>query len=164
MFVRLALLFITVPLAELALLVWVGRWMGILPTVALVVTTGILGAALARHQGLAALAGFRAALDAGQLPHRELAEGVLILVAGAVLLTPGLLTDIAGFLLLVPPVRRWTRDRLLNAIGRRWKTPVRWSPREGAMEVDYRVVDGAGEERPTERPRLQGGDEGDGPD
>jgi UPF0716 protein FxsA len=150
MFVRLAFLFVAVPLIELALLVWLGRRMGLLPTVLLVVATGILGAALARRQGLAALRDFRAALDLGQLPHRELVGGVLVLVAGAVLLTPGLLTDVAGFLLLVPAVRRRVRDRLLDAIGRRWQAPVRWTPREGAMEADYRVVEGTTTDRPRE--------------
>lgn len=142
MLARLALLFVTVPLAELAILVWVGRRMGLVPTVALVVVTGIAGAALARRQGLATLGRFRGALDAGRLPHRELLDGVLILVAGAVLLAPGLLTDLAGLLLLVPPVRRLVRERAMAAIGRRWTLPVRWSPQEGAVEAEYRVVEG----------------------
>ena len=165
MLARLALLFVTVPLAELALLVWVGRQVGLLPTVVLVVVTGIAGAALARWQGLATLARFRAALDAGQLPHRELVDGVLILVAGAVLLTPGLLTDLAGFLLLVPPVRRRVRERVVAAIGRRWTVPVRWSPREGAVEADYRVVEegsAADERRERPPPDIAPGDGDDG--
>lgn len=141
MLARLALLFVAVPLAELAILVWLGRRVGLVPTVTLVVVTGILGAWLARRQGVATWSRFRAALDAGQLPHRELVEGVLVLVAGAVLLTPGLLTDVVGFLLLVPAVRHRVRDRAVAAIGRRWKTPVRWTGREGAVEADYRVVE-----------------------
>jgi UPF0716 protein FxsA len=162
MLARLALLFVTVPLAELALLVWVGRRVGLVPTVALVVVTGIAGAALARWQGLATLDRFRAALDAGRLPHRELVDGVLILVAGAVLLTPGLLTDLAGFLLLVPPVRRLVRDRAMAAIGRRWTLPVRWSPQEGAVEAEYRVVE---DDEEREEGRLgNGGGPGDGAD
>lgn len=160
MLARLALLFVTVPLAELALLVWVGRRMGLLPTVALVVVTGIAGAALARWQGLATLGRFRAALDAGRLPHRELVDGVLILVAGAVLLTPGLLTDVAGFLLLVPPARRFVRDRAMAAIGRRWTLPVRWSPREGAVEAEYRLVD-AEERLVTDLEEIEAPREGD---
>ena len=115
MLARLALLFIAVPLAELALLVWIGGRVGLAPTVALVVVTGILGAALARRQGLAAWTRFRTALAAGRPPHREIVEGLLVLVAGAVLLTPGLLTDAAGFLLMVPAVRR----RVARWIGRR---------------------------------------------
>lgn len=145
MLARLALLFVTVPLAELAILVWVGRRMGLLPTVALVVLTGIVGAALARRQGLATLGRFRAALDAGRLPHHELVDGLLILVAGALLLAPGLLTDLTGLLLLIPPVRRLVRERAMAAIGRRWTLPVPWSPGEGAVEAEYRVVDAESE-------------------
>lgn len=124
MFFRLALLFVAVPLVELALLIQVGRWMGLLPTVALVVVTGILGAALARLQGLATLVRFRTALEEGRLPHRELVEGVFILVAGAVLLTPGLLTDTAGFLLLVPPVRHALAARVLRWLQGRTRVVV----------------------------------------
>ncbi|MFP3940615.1 MAG: FxsA family protein [Thermoanaerobaculia bacterium] len=107
MFLRLLLLFTTVPLVELALLLWIGRHIGVLPTVLLIFLTGALGAALARYQGLAAWQRLQDALAAGRLPGRELVEGFLILLAGAVLLTPGVLTDAAGFLLLVPPARRW---------------------------------------------------------
>lgn len=104
---RLLLLFTTVPLVELALLLWIGARIGVLPTVVLILVTGVAGAALARHQGLAAWRRFQRALAEGRLPGREVVEGLLILLAGAVLLTPGVLTDAAGFLLLVPPVRRW---------------------------------------------------------
>lgn len=107
MLLRLLLLFTTVPLIELALLLWIGRHLGVLPTVALIFLTGVLGATLARFQGLATWRRFQAALEAGRLPGRELVEGFLILLAGAVLLTPGVLTDAVGFLLLIPPARRW---------------------------------------------------------
>lgn len=152
MFFRLALLFVGVPLVELALLIQVGSWVGVLPTVALVVVTGILGAALARHQGLATLARFQQAVAEGRLPHRELVEGILILVAGAVLLTPGLLTDTAGFLLLVPPVRRLLALRVGSWLGRRVvvtdsraraRTGWRAEPRRGedpeTVDVDFEV-------------------------
>lgn len=104
---RLLLLFTTVPLIELALLLWIGARIGVPATIALILATGAAGAALARHQGLATWRRFQAALAAGRLPGSELVEGFLILVAGAVLLTPGVLTDAAGFLLLIPPARRW---------------------------------------------------------
>lgn len=152
MFVRLALLFVTVPLVELVLLVQVGRLVGLLPTVALVIVTGILGAALARREGLKTLARFRAALDAGRLPHLELVEGLLILIAGAVLLTPGLLTDVAGFLLLVPPVRAAVGKRLVAALEQRIvvvgtrapgeprrREPEAFDPE--VIDVDYEVRD-----------------------
>jgi UPF0716 protein FxsA len=117
--VRLILLFTTVPLLELALLLWIGSRVGVLPTVALILLTGVLGAALARHQGFATWRRFDAALSEGRLPGRELAEGLLILVAGAVLLTPGVLTDAAGFLILVPAVRKPLIDRVVRAARRR---------------------------------------------
>ena len=101
----LILLFVTVPLVELWLLIWVGGQLGTMATVALVIGTGILGATLARYEGLATLRRFQSRLAAGQLPHQDIIDGLLILMAGAVLLTPGLLTDTVGFLLLVPPVR-----------------------------------------------------------
>ncbi|MEM7051369.1 MAG: FxsA family protein [Acidobacteriota bacterium] len=151
MFFRLALLFIAVPLIELALLVTLGQRVGLVPTVALVVLTGILGAALARHQGLATLGRLQAALAAGKPPHRELAQSALILLAGAVLLTPGLLTDIAGFLLLAPAIRRRAAQALVRALGRRF-TRVRVSD-PGAVEVDYEVVDPAPRGEPREPPR-----------
>ena len=115
----LILLFITVPLAELALLIWVGAKVGVGATVALVIVTGILGASLARWQGLVTLSRFQTRLAAGELPHEDLIDGILILIAGAVLLTPGLLTDATGFLLLVPAVRGGVRRRLVARLGRR---------------------------------------------
>lgn len=142
MFLRLLLLFTTVPLVELALLLWIGRHIGILPTVLLIFFTGALGATLARHQGLSTWQRLEAALAAGRLPGRELVEGFLILLAGAVLLTPGVLTDVAGFLLLVPPVRRWivrqARARLqgrMVVVGTRGPDRRPSSPGAGAADV-----------------------------
>lgn len=155
MFFRLALLFVVVPLVELALLIQVGRWMGLLPTVALVVVTGILGAALARLQGLATLMRFRRAVNEGRLPHRELVEGMFILVAGAVLLTPGLLTDAAGFLLLVPPVRRALAARVLRWLQGRARVVV----------TTTRTGERGPERRPGVDPRIEDlrrGDEREG--
>jgi UPF0716 protein FxsA len=139
-------LFVVVPLLELALLVWIGERVGILPTVALVVLTGILGAALARWQGVATWGRFRAAVEAGRMPHRELVEGLLVLVAGAVLLTPGLLTDAAGFALLVPAVRgrvgNWIADRLAQRVQLAGVAAAQSRPAAGgAVEVEYQVVE-----------------------
>jgi len=103
---RLLLIFIAVPLIDLAILFRVGRILSFWPTVSLVVLTGIVGAALAKHQGLRTLARINAELSAGRLPTSQLADGLLILLAGAVLMTPGFLTDLFGLLLLVPPFRR----------------------------------------------------------
>jgi UPF0716 protein FxsA len=109
MFLRLLLLFTVVPLVELFLLVKLGTVVGVGPTIALVIFTGVLGAWLARQQGLVVLRRLRAELEAGRLPAGALIDGLLILVAGAVLLTPGLLTDALGFVLLVPPSRAVVR-------------------------------------------------------
>ena len=126
---RLILLFVTVPLVELALLIWVGERIGTLMTVALVIGTGILGATLARLEGLATLRRFQNRMAAGELPHQDIIDGLLILLAGAVLLTPGLLTDTAGFLLLVPPVRAVVRRAIGNRLERRF---LRVSPGGGS--------------------------------
>ncbi len=114
MFVRLLLLFTAVPLVELFLLVKMGTVVGVGPTIALVIFTGVLGAWLARQQGLGVLHRLRVELAEGRLPADALIDGLLILVAGAVLLTPGLLTDALGFVLLVPPSRAVVR-RILAA-------------------------------------------------
>lgn len=121
-FGRLALLFVVVPLVELALLVQMGRWIGLWPTVALVFATGVLGAALARAEGMRTLWSLQQDLGEGRLPGRAILDGAAILVGGALLLTPGLLTDVVGFSLLFPPTRRllqrWGRRRIERMIER----------------------------------------------
>ncbi|MEJ2538441.1 MAG: membrane protein FxsA [Gemmatimonadota bacterium] len=120
MFARLALLFIVVPLLELALLIQVGQVVGVLPTVLLVLATGIAGAALARREGTRTLSALQQELGEGRLPGRALLDGLCVLVGGAFLLTPGILTDVAGFVLLLPPsrrwVQRWIRGRMERAL------------------------------------------------
>lgn len=103
---RLILLFVTVPLLELALLLQVGQWIGLGPTVALVIATGFAGAALARQQGLRAFLEVQREMATGVLPGRSLLDGLSILVGGALLLTPGVLTDVLGFSLILPLSRR----------------------------------------------------------
>ncbi len=103
---RLLLLFIVVPAVELILLIQMGQWIGVLPTVGLIVITGIVGAYLTRQQGLQIWRRLQQELQTGQMPGEALLEGAMILVAGAVLLTPGILTDALGFLLLIPPTRK----------------------------------------------------------
>jgi UPF0716 protein FxsA len=118
-FFRLLLLFTLVPLVELYLLIRIGSVIGVVPTIAIVVVTGALGAALARHQGLGVLRRLQEDLAAGRPPTDALIDGLLILVAGAMLLTPGLITDAAGFLLLVPAGRRMVRRAVSAAFSRR---------------------------------------------
>ena len=106
---RLLLLFILVPIVELALLLEIGKRVGLPATLAIIVSTGALGAYLARRQGLGVLAKIRSEIDQGRLPTGHLVDGALILVAGAVLMTPGVLTDALGFFCLIPASRKWIR-------------------------------------------------------
>jgi UPF0716 protein FxsA len=110
MFPRLLILFIGIPLIELVLFLKIGSKIGLPATVAVVVLTGFLGAALTKRQGLQVFAKYQKALAEGRMPHAEVIEGLMILVAGAVLLTPGFLTDAIGFAMLVPPVRAVLRQ------------------------------------------------------
>lgn len=119
LFRTLLLLFVGIPLAELALLVQLGRWVGLGPTIALVLITGVLGAWLARAEGLRVLLGARSELAAGRMPGRAIQDGLAVLVGGAVLLTPGLLTDLFGFALLLPPTRRIIVQAIRHRIQRR---------------------------------------------
>ena len=101
---KLLLLFIIVPAVELGLLIQVGIYLGTWPTLALIVFTGIVGAYLARRQGLSVLTTCaEEQMDRGELPAGSLADGVMILVAGALLMAPGILTDAFGFSLLATP-------------------------------------------------------------
>jgi UPF0716 protein FxsA len=104
-FGTLLLLFLVVPLAEIYLLIQAGGVIGALNTVALVVLTAVVGAWLLRLQGLATLRRVQQSLERGELPETALVEGVLLLLAGALLLTPGFITDAVGFALLVPAAR-----------------------------------------------------------
>lgn len=119
MFFRLLLLLTVVPFVELLILLRVAEWLGWQGTIALVILTGVLGAWLARREGLKTLARIRDDLNAGIPPAGAVVDGVLILVAGVVLVTPGVLTDLCGFALLIPQIRRWVRRRLSESFKKR---------------------------------------------
>lgn len=102
----LFLLFVIMPVLELYVLIRVGQWIGAWPTIGLVFLTAAVGITLLRYQGLATLQAVRARLDAGELPAREMVEGLVLVVGGAVFLAPGFITDIFGFCCLLPPTRR----------------------------------------------------------
>ena len=116
---RLIFIFVVVPLLELAVLLRIGQWIGLMPTVALVVTTGVAGAALARQQGIRAFLAVQRELASGRLPGRALLDGLAILVGGALLLTPGVLTDLLGFSLLIPVSRQWLQRLARRNLERR---------------------------------------------
>jgi len=116
LFQRLLLLFILVPIIEIYLLMTVGGFIGVWPTVLLIILTAIIGTHLLRAQGLATLQKMQETLQQGQLPAFALLEGIFILIGGALLLTPGFFTDAVGFICLIPVLRKylvfWMTKRL----------------------------------------------------
>lgn len=115
----LAIVFLVVPLAELYVIIQVGQAIGVLDTLALLIVISVVGAWLAKREGIGVLRRIQRSLDAGRVPGTELVDGFLILLAGALMLTPGFLTDILAILLLLPPVRAVVRRQLRRAFARR---------------------------------------------
>lgn len=139
-------LFVAVPLIEIALFIQVGGWIGLWPTLAIVVITALLGTTLVRSQGLQALSDLRSSFSDLKDPTEALAHGAMILFSGALLLTPGFFTDAVGFALLVPPVRlaimRYVRSRITVhqfEMGRPPQDPRR--PAEDIIETEYADLD-----------------------
>ncbi len=109
----LAVIFIVVPIVELAVIIQVGQSLGVLNTIALLILVSAAGAWLVKREGLSVWRRFQRQVESGVVPARELADGVMILFAGALLMTPGFVTDILGLLLLTPPVRAAIRATTL---------------------------------------------------
>ncbi|HEY6730736.1 MAG TPA: FxsA family protein [Solirubrobacterales bacterium] len=105
----LIILFIVVPILELYVIIQVGQWIGVVPTLVLLLADALLGSLLLKHQGRSAWRRFNEALAARRFPGQEVADGVLIVIGGTLLLAPGFLTDIAGLFLLIPPTRAIAR-------------------------------------------------------
>jgi UPF0716 protein FxsA len=121
----LAILFVVVPIVELAVIIQVGQAIGVLNTIAVLLLVSAVGAWLVKREGLAVWGRFQRQVQMGVVPSREMADGVLILVAGALLLSPGFVTDIFGILLLLPPVRAAIRSAAIYRAGRRVGKVVR---------------------------------------
>lgn len=115
----LAVVFLVVPVVELAVIVQVGQALGVLETVALLVAISVAGGWLVKREGVGVLRRISAAVSAGRVPGRELADGALIVFAGALLITPGFLSDLLGIALLLPPVRAVVRPVLVGVLTRR---------------------------------------------
>ena len=113
---KLFLAFTIIPVSEIYILIAIGGQIGILPSIALVILTGIVGASLARSQGLKTLGRIRDSFQQGVVPGEELINALLIAIAGVVLLTPGFLTDAAGLFLLIPATRTLCREWLKRRI------------------------------------------------
>jgi len=129
MFGKLLLLFTVVPTIELIILIGIGQLIGFWPTVALIVITGALGAILAKIAGISIISQIIGDLRSGVLPGRKMVDGVLILIAGVMLITPGILTDITGLLLLFPATRIFFREKVIK-----W---LRKKLQKGSFNVDF---------------------------
>ena len=172
----LLLLFLLLPIAEIATFIEVGDWIGAGPTVGLVILSAILGSVLIRWQGLSVLKRAQASAERGESPVGAVFEGFCVVVAGLLLIIPGFLTDIVGILLFVRPVRnalgRWLFDRMKGVAsyqmgGRTWSSsgpagsqggPANRPP-PGVIDVEYQEVDPDGG-----RPGSAGPADRDGPD
>ncbi|QCO15133.1 FxsA family protein [Azospirillum brasilense] len=154
----LLLLFLLLPIAEIATFIEVGDWIGAGPTVGLVILSAVLGSVLIRWQGLSVLKRAQQAAERGESPVGAVFEGFCVVVAGLLLIIPGFLTDIVGILLFVRPIRnalgRWLFDRMKGATsfqmhGRTWSGSgpagpqggPRNRPPPGVIDVDYQEVD-----------------------
>jgi UPF0716 protein FxsA len=115
----LVLIFIVVPIAELYVIIKVGEAIGLVPTLLLLLADALLGSILLRYQGRAAWVRFNRALAEGRVPHKEVFDGVLVIMGGALLLTPGFLTDILGLIFLIPPTRALVRAMSARFVRRR---------------------------------------------
>ncbi|MFP4644158.1 MAG: FxsA family protein [Spirochaetales bacterium] len=138
MFGKLLLLFTVVPLIELYLLILIGQAIGAGPTVLIVLLTGAVGASLARMQGFSVWVKINREMNVGRFPGNELIDAVLVLAAGVTLLTPGVVTDVVGFLLLIPitraPIREFIKRRF-----RRMNLSTAADVHSQTIHADYKV-------------------------
>ncbi len=143
------ILLLSVPLLEIYFLIQVGQVIGGLWTIAVVIFTALLGAHLLRQQGISTFARFQQSTQSGKLPATELIEGLILLICGALLLTPGFVTDGVGFLLLIPVVRRAVAGALLARV-------------KGQLVVSAMNANYSAGPRPEDRPPPSGGTTIDG--
>ena len=144
----LLVVFIALPIAELYVIIQVGGSIGVLPTLALLVLDSLLGAALLRTQGRTAWARFNRALGEGRVPAREVFDGAMVILGGALLLTPGFITDVFGLILLIPATRALVR-RAAAALARR-RVSFGWTVM-GPGAADAGTGPAAGRSRPRSR-------------
>jgi UPF0716 protein FxsA len=115
----LALLIIVIPAIDIGVLLLSGKTIGLLPTIAFIIFTGVLGAYLAKREGLQTIKRVQEQLSYGQIPGDSLLDGICILIGATLLLTPGFVTDLFGFLLLFPPSRKPFKFLMINALRKR---------------------------------------------
>lgn len=132
------LIFVALPLAEIYALIKVGGWLGVFPTIALLLLVSALGAVLVKREGLRVLKRMQEQVMAGNMPSNEILDGVCLLLAGLLLVVPGFVTDVVGLLLLLPPFRLLLRSGLKRRNGRKLKVTATYS---GRIVNDGRVYD-----------------------
>lgn len=147
-------LFILIPLAELYVILKVGDIIGWLPTLALLVADSLAGTWLMRSQGRTVWRRFHEAMQAGRIPHREVFDGVLVIFGGAFLITPGFLTDVIGFMLLIPPSRALFRRWLIRRGGRFLGINI-GTGRRAPASADGQAWDVEGTAYEADQPRLR---------
>lgn len=147
-------LFIAVPIAELYLIYTIGDAIGVLPTLLLLAVDSVLGSLLLRSQGRAVWRKFNETMAAGRVPHQELQHGIAVIFGGALLVTPGFLSDVVGLFLLLPPTRTVILRLVMRRLAKRVETRVvAGGPRPRSRDAD---VEGSASEYPRgEPPRLE---------
>jgi UPF0716 protein FxsA len=153
----LVALFILVPIAELAVIIQVGQTIGVWWTILLLIADSVLGSLLMRSQGRVTWRRFNEALQAGRVPAREVGDGVLVIFGGALLLTPGFLSDIVGLLFLLPPTRALIRRAFLRQAMKRVTVSMAGVqvPRDGRRSDDVEGTAVDVDRRPGSRPGLE---------
>ncbi|PCH98941.1 MAG: hypothetical protein COB84_00590 [Rhodobacteraceae bacterium] len=143
----LLILFIIIPIIEIALFIQVGGFIGLWPTLAIVILTAVIGTNMLRRQGVSTLARLQANMSTGESPVDPMVHGAFILVAGVLLLTPGFFTDFIGFALLIPPVRaaliKWGATKLVSraVFTSTTQNPQQSRPDQNVVDADYTVLD-----------------------
>jgi UPF0716 protein FxsA len=155
----LVVLFIVVPIAELYVIIKVGELIGVWPTLALLLADALAGSLLLRHQGRGAWRRFNAAIAERRFPGREVADGVMIVIGGTLLLTPGFITDVFGLIFLIPPTRAIVRRLGRSYFTRRFVVVGAMSGRMGGSAARDYDFDATAEEAPpngtpSSQPRL----------
>jgi UPF0716 protein FxsA len=160
MFARLFLLFSIVPFIELFLLLTVGREIGVVPTVLMIILTALIGAALAKREGLRVYTEWQRAIAEMRVPDEGITSGLLVLVGGALMIAPGVLTDIVGILLMIAPIRRvvarWIEARVRNYIESAPERAAAGGASAGPGVFTWRVVTGAPFDPRARRPAAAG--------
>lgn len=150
------LIFLLVPLIEVIILIQVGSIIGVLPTVLLIVLTAVCGIWLLRAEGIATLMRVQSKLERGEIPDTELLEGVMLIIGGALLLTPGFATDAFGFVCLLPGLRRPLANRIIrSSVFRQIRPGTRFYRSSHTVYKDGEIIEGEFNEEEPDRDRLK---------